>query len=167
MIVIKQIKAAKLRSAAMWYELQAAVEKVGKEIQADFEKTTATWEHQPKFEVETDVSENLAAMVSTDDKIFGYVDEGTRPHVIRAKNGKRLAFQWAGPGSYRAKTSPGVIGSTAGGPSGEMVYPVEVHHPGTKARHFDKMIRQKWEPRFKQRMEYAMRKAAKASGHGG
>ena len=166
-IVIKHIKPKLLNSAAMWYELQSAVEKIGPEIQKDFELTTATWKDKPEFEILTDVGADISVMVSTDDEIYGYVDKGTRPHIIRAKNGKRLAFQWAGPGSYRAKTSPGVLGSTSGGPSGDMTYPKEVHHPGTKARNFDKIIQKKWQSRFRQRMEYAMKKVARASGHGG
>ena len=42
-----------------------------------------------------------------------YIEEGTRPHKIRARNAKYLRF---------------VVG-------GQVVYAKEVHHPGTKAQH--------------------------------
>lgn len=169
-IVVKQIKPARLKVDAMRLELLNPMRDIGKEIKDDFELTTASWTHKPAFEVVraiASVGGTVEVMVATDDEVYTYVDKGTRPHIIRAKNGKRLAFQWAGPGSYRAKTAPGVLGSTSGGASGEMVYPMVVHHPGTKARNFDVIIQKKWQPRFKQRMEYAMKKVAKASGHGG
>jgi hypothetical protein len=165
-LVLKEIKASKLNEAAMWYELQAAIEKVADDIQDDFEKTTETWEHPVKFEKITDVSGNLSALVGTDDEIYGYVDKGTRAHRIYPKRpGGRLAFAWAGPGSYSAKTTPNVIGSQGGGASGDMVAFPYVNHPGTKARNFDKIIMKKWQPRFTRRMQDAMKRAAEKSGH--
>lgn len=165
-IVMKEIKPAKLNDQAMWYELQAAIVKVADEMEEDFDKTVETWEHSVKFEKLTDVSGTMSALVATDDEIYGYVDKGTRPHKIRPKKqGGRLRFQWAGPGSYHAKTTPNVIGSQSGGASGNMVAFPEVNHPGTKARNFDQIIARKWQPRFKRRMEDAMKRAAQASGH--
>jgi len=166
-IVLKEIKASKLNDAAMWHEFQTAILKIADEMEEDFEKTTDTWEHSVKFEKLTDVSENMSAMVATDDEIYGYVDKGTRPHAIFPKKpGGKLRFQWAGPGSYRAKTTVNVIGSQAGGSSGDMVVFPYVKHPGTKARNFDTIIMKKWQPKFKRRMEEAMKRAAQKSGHG-
>lgn len=80
-------------------------------------------------------------LVQTSDTPFVYVDQGTKPHVIRAKNVKRLAFQ----ANYTAKTSPRWIGSRAGGPSGPMVYTPEVHHPGTEPRLLSETVAEKWQ----------------------
>ena len=65
-------------------------------------------------------------------------EEGTRPHIIRPKRAKALRFQ---KGRYMPKTNPGgkfrgpgkVIG-------GKTVFAKQVHHPGTKPRHFTRRI---------------------------
>jgi len=103
--------------------------------------------------------------VFTDNEIYGYVNDGTRPHPIFPKKAKALAFQWGGKGSYTPKTTPRVIGSRAGGPSGPTVYRPYVQHPGTKGRHFDEEIEKLMQPRFKRAMEKAMSDARKKSGH--
>jgi hypothetical protein len=51
------------------------------------------------------------ARVYNDVSYAPYIEEGTRPHVIRARRGKALRF---------------VV-------DGRVVYAKEVHHPGTKA----------------------------------
>lgn len=55
-----------------------------------------------------------------------YVELGTRPHVIRPKNGKVLA--WPAKGSAR------LSGSTKRG--GSRIFARVVHHPGTKPQPF-------------------------------
>ena len=172
MIVAKAIKPARFNSLAFAYAIAAAANEAGKEIQKDFEATTKTWKHKPQFVKEVDVKTSpVQVLVGTDDEIYRYVDEGTKPHPIFAgiytgkSNKKALAFQWGGKGSYKAKTSPGVIGSRSGGPSGPFVAFPYVQHPGTKARNFDKMIQKKWTPRFKRLMEKAISTGAKKSGH--
>ena len=73
----------------------------------DFQTTTATWDHQVDFETaEPDAARRV---VGTDDEIYGYVNAGTRPHVIVA-HGKALAFGTGG----RPKSRPGYIGANAG-----------------------------------------------------
>lgn len=66
-------------------------------------------------------------------EVFGYVDKGTEPHIIRPIKASRLAFR----GGYSAKTQPianAHVGS--GQASGDMVYRDMVQHPGTEAREF-------------------------------
>lgn len=160
----KVIKPSRLRDDALRLELLNAMRRMGTKIKGDFEKTTATWKHKPKFEVLVSLKGvGPTVVVDTNDEIYRYVSEGTKPHVIRPRTpGGRLAFQ----GTYTAKTSPGVIGSTSGGSSGDMVYAREVHHPGTQARDFHKVISKEWQGKFKREMEEAMRKAARDTGHG-
>ena len=168
-ILVKEIKPSAMKVDAMALELVKGMREVGKEIQKDFEKTTKTWKHKPKFvqtfAIKPGVGPEL--LVGTDDEIYRYVDEGTKPHLIFAgiytgkSNKKALAF----PSKFGAKTKPGVIGSTAGMSGGPTVVRPYVSHPGTKARHFDKEIQKKWTKLYKRRMERAMAKAAKASGH--
>jgi hypothetical protein len=101
-------------------------------------------------------------LVGTDDEIYGYVNEGTKPHTIWAKNARTLAF----PSAYTPKTRPGHMTAGSGGASGPTVFAAEVHHPGTEARNFDKAIQKEWKPKFKRLMEQAMKTGATASGHG-
>ena len=168
-IVVKRIKPKRLKEDAMRLALLNPMRDFGKEIKKEFEETTKTWDHKVNFEILRSISSKWGTVevaVLTDDEIYGYVNEGTRPHIIRPKKrGGKLVFKWGGPGSYAAKTTPGVIGSTSGGQSGSTVAFPYVNHPGTKARNFSKIIKKKMEPRFKKKMEKAMAAAAIASGH--
>jgi len=64
----------------------------------DFHVTTQTWKHQPEFRIESSPGRRL---IYTDDEIYGWVDAGTRPHIIRPKGNKPLAFRYP----FKAKTS--------------------------------------------------------------
>ena len=168
-ILVKEIKPSAMKVDAMALELVKGMREVGKEIQKDFEKTTKTWKHKPKFvqtfAIKPGVGPEL--LVATDDEIYMFVNEGTKPHPIFAgiytgkSDKKALAFG----SKFGAKTKPGVIGSTAGMSGGKTVIRPYVQHPGTKARNFDKEIQKKWTKLYKRRMERAMAKAARASGH--
>ena len=109
-----------------------------KDVLTDFKTTTLTWQHKPEFEIVGSGVDDRT--VGTDDEIYGYVNDGTPAHVIRAKNAKVLKFTEF----YRAKTQPKVIGSNNGGPGGADIFRREVHHPGTTAREFDTEIESKW-----------------------
>ncbi len=107
--------------------------------QADFDTTVATWKTSVDFVIVK--TGDLSRAVGTNSEIYGYVNDGTRAHVIIARRGKRLKFR----AGYRAKTTPGDIGSTGGGASGPTVFAERVQHPGTTARKFDEVIQAKWE----------------------
>lgn len=160
-LVIKQIKPSRLRVDAMRLQLLNDMRKVGTGIKADFEKTTATWKTPVKFEEQISLSGGPQVEIFTLSKIYGYVDQGTRPHVIRPKKAKALRFQ----SGYKAKTTPGIIGSSAGGPFGDVVFSKAVNHPGNAPRNFSKEIQKIWTPKFKRAMEGTMSKVAKVSGH--
>jgi hypothetical protein len=161
-IVAKAIKPARMKDARLRAILLNKQRSVGNKIKKDFEKTTATWDKKPKFEVVmAQRPDGPEVAVWTDNEVYGFVNFGTEEHIIEPVNAKVLAF----PETYTAKTIPGVIGSQSGGSSGETVFAAYVLHPGTKARHFDREIARIWEPRFRREMEQGMRDAAKASGH--
>lgn len=107
----------------------------------DFEATTKTWKHGVEFGIKEQKDGYLVGPTGGATEIYGYVEGGTRAHLIVARRAKRLRFA---PG-YRAKTRPGFIGSTGGGSSGGAVFRRVVHHPGTKGRGFSKLIRAKWQ----------------------
>lgn len=95
-------------------------------------------------------------------EIFNWVNLGTRPHKIRAKNAPRLAFMWGGPGSYKAKTTPGGRSLKFGGPGavvgGTLHRPMEVNHPGTEPRDIDGYIQRKVQTKFKRAIQTAVKR---------
>jgi len=165
-IQIKVIKPQRFKDAAFKKAIKDAAKAAGTEMEKDFQKTVATWSRKPKFEKIVSIDPNVEVLVGTDNEVYGYVNDGTRPHLIFPKRAKALSFRWGGKGSYKPKTRPRFIGSMPGGPTGPRVARPYVQHPGTKAREFDKTIEKKWRSAFKRRMEQAMSAAAKASGHG-
>lgn len=132
---------------------ELGLEDAAKEALKDFEATTATWEHKPAFTMK---KFGDGYEIGTRDEIYGYVDLGTRPHIIRPRRAKRLRFS---PGS-RAKTSPGRIGSSSGKGGSGAVFAKQVNHPGNKPRGFSKLIKRKWESRLQQYIQKRIREAA-------
>jgi len=168
-VQVKAIKPEKLKEDKLRLELLNALRKAGTPMKQDFEKTTKTWKHKPKFEKSISLKQpGPTVSVGTEDEIYEYVNDGTPAHKIPKvpKVKGALRFRWGGKGSYKAKTKPGIIGSTPGGPRGPWVSFKQVQHPGTKARKFDEVIQKKWGPRFERLMDKAMADAAQASGHG-
>jgi hypothetical protein len=122
----------KLTHARWEQEMRPALEKFKKEL----ERPTATWEHKVAFTIRFEtVGTNLVGMVYTSDKIYRYLNDGTRPHLIRAKRpGGRLAFY---SGGFRPKTAPGSLWASAGSPATtNFRTPFAVNHPGTEARNW-------------------------------
>lgn len=134
----------------------------------EFEEVVSDWDHKPDFAARKYVNKGAIEVAvypaGKNKAIWRYVSEGTKPHVIRPKNAKALSFVWGGPGSYNPKTTPGPP-PTWGGPGtvtgGETVVRREVHHPGTKARNFEKYIADQYRPKFRKEIENAMKRGAR------
>jgi hypothetical protein len=166
MIVFKRITPRKFNDQAFQAELMPVMAKIKKGILKDFESTVDTWTHKPKFEtLEENSPNNLAVMVGTDDEIYGYVNNGTEPHTIVPVTAKALRFPWEGYGSHIPKTVPNWIGSFNERVPGTMVFRKSVHHPGTEARNFDKLIGEIWQAEFAREVKNAMERARRKSGH--
>lgn len=159
---MKAVLPKKVNFNAAMAELTKEMKDIHKDVDKDFDATVKTWEHSVRFDKEFESGRSrIRFSTMTSDPIYGYVSGGTRPHRIVPKRAKVLAF----PGTYTAKTAPGVIGSRSGGSSGETVYSKGVMHPGTKARNFPEAIEKKWRSPFPRRMKAAMGRAVKKSGH--
>lgn len=129
--------------------IQNGLDASAKAVKVDFGVTTQTWKKKPEFAIaETDDGR----IVGTEDEIYGYVNDGTRPHIIEAKNGKSLAF--GVPSS--PKTAVRVIGSSAGSRGSVTIKRKRVRHPGTDARKFDEVIAEKWQEQFPVTMQRAL-----------
>ncbi len=94
---------------------------------------------------------------------FRWLNEGTKPHVIRAKRAKYLHFRTG----YQAGSRPGAVDThRAGKAEGDWVRKQSVKHPGFPARNWSQLIVDAHQGPFRAWMEAAMRQAAKASNHG-
>jgi len=159
MTKLKMVKPNRFKKEAFETEFQAVPPVVAESALDDFKSTVETWEKKPEFTVHVT---KYTFTISTVDEIYGMVNDGTPPHVIRPrKPGGVLAFKAA----YKPKTIPNFIGSKPGGGSGETVFVKEVNHPGTVARNFVETIRKKTKPIFAELLQEAMSKGAKNSGH--
>jgi hypothetical protein len=139
--------------------IEAGNRKTTKLTQRDLESTVRTWDHKVKFEVVEDRSGgDYSLTAGTDDKIYGYVNDGTKPHVIKAKKSRFLSF--AG-GPYKAKTRVGMIGSRPGGASGAKVVAQQVNHPGFPGRNFIAVIAKRRQKTLEQETTQNIAKVAR------
>ena len=154
-VLIKPIKPKKLNEAAMRQALRHAEERVGRVLVKDFQETTKTWEHPVLFKVHTHVRKGdyeVSVEISTDDEIWWYVNEGTKPHESWAgiytgrSNKKVLAFASA----FTPKTKPGSTQSGSGMKGETDTFRPYVNHPGTEARDFTGQIRKRREKWWKE-----------------
>ncbi len=131
------------------------------------EMTTRFWKTPLKWTVKVDVNSSrwkLTLIMKGPGELitrWRYVDEGTRPHIIRPRRAKRLRFQ----SGYSAGSSAGQLFTSRGGASGATVFRPYVKHPGTKARNWSRVIARETEKPLTSWMEAAMKKAARDSGH--
>jgi hypothetical protein len=113
-----------------------------KAIKVDFALPAATWEH--KVSVSISSPSPYTREITVDDEVYAMLNEGTRAHEIRPRPGGILRFQTP----FRAKTVPNEIRSNKGALGNVTVWSHGVHHPGTKARNWDRVIGKKWQERI-------------------
>ena len=154
-IETKVIKPKKIAIDAIRIELEKAVTWEGDAILKEYEKTTQTWQHKPEFEVLPEVSDTeVTVLVGTDDKIYKFIDEGTRVRYAT------LSKDW------QSKTKPGIIGSVPG--RGRVLFVSKKRpRPGIEARRFTQIIQSRRKRPFQRAMIKAMKKGAdKANARG-
>lgn len=144
-------------------------EKAGKDwaegVNQDFARSHRDFSAKSKPQHKTAVKatpRRITVTVEITGKIYQFVHDGTKPHPIRAKRGKKLAFQ----SGYRPKTAVGYIASFPGGPFGPVAYAQQVDHPGFRGRQQSKAIKANQEKPFFDEMEEALKKSVKECGHG-
>lgn len=161
-VKLKVLKPQTLKQKEMRLELLNGLRAAARAVEKDYKATVSTWNKKPKFETVIALGKTKAEfLVGTDDPIYRYVDEGTKPHIIRPRRAKVLRFS----SGYTPKTQPNVIGSSAGGASGSEVFSAVVNHPGTEPRNFSKVINLKHKVSFKKIMHESMRRARAKSGN--
>lgn len=126
-----------------------------------FEAVTSDWKRKPNFKVLTIITPTelgyAVIAIGENSDIWQYVDEGTRPHIIRPKSPEKpLAFR----GNYSARTAPiakAHVGS--GQSSGAWVKTFVVFHPGSDARLFAETYLKDNTTERRRRIENALRRA--------
>lgn len=107
-------------------------------VRKDYEQTVQGWEHPAEFMITEQGDGSIT--VTTDDKVWRYVDKGTPPHVITPKRGKVLVFGVGG----KPKTTPGRLRSGGGSKGSMVIIRPRVNHPGTAPRDFTALIMKRW-----------------------
>lgn len=143
-------------------ELVAEVSDIMNEVYYLLRSNVSSWTHKPRFRVLVRVTPvRIDANITPEGRhaaIFVYVDQGTEPHLIRAKTpGGKLKFRTG----YSAKTAaPARAQVGSGRATGGWVATEEVQHPGTEAREFMQTYMDQVDRTYRRRIENAMRRAA-------
>lgn len=129
----KMIDTAKLRR-----NIDAALKRASSVVAGDFNKTTATWSHKPKFAKKGPAWRYKARqlLVSTTHAQYAWVSLGTKKHFIKPTKAKALRWR----SGYKAKTRSGVIGSSPGGRTGPWRHSKGHKVKGIEARKFQTAI---------------------------
>ena len=129
------------------------------------DKVVESWKNKPTFQARKYIRPDKFSVTvfPTGDaaEIYTYVDQGTRPHLIMAKNVPYLKFRTG----YSPKTLPNparvVIHPQGGKSTGPWVSAKVVHHPGSEPRKFSEAIARDIEPEFKRVIENTFRAIAR------
>lgn len=124
-----------------------------------FQATTRTWKHQPAFIPSPTVR---GWKIDTNSQIYQWVDQGTRPHIISAKNAPFLTFRYP----YQAATKPRWISSRQAALGKNWARKKSVNHPGTEARNFTDEIMKRIQTRAANKVREALNQASYGMGAG-
>lgn len=158
-IKLEAVKPAYLPSSKEYVEvMQRAAHKSANASLRDLKATTRTWQHRVDFGVSVQETDQLYSVTAgTDDTIYGYVDDGTRPHIIRPRRSRYLSFRVGG----RSKTRPNVINSSSGSQGQDWRRAYFVLHPGSGARNFTRIIAKRRQKSFDQDVAQGIAKIAR------
>jgi len=149
---------AKRKSPRMQQVIDGVMFQEAREIKKDYERTTRTWKTKVTFVIKKE--SDFRYLVSTSNRIYGYVDQGTRAHPIYPRRAKALRFNTRG---FRAKTSPNTLVAYAGSPAKPpTAFRKKVNHPGFKGRFFTKRLAEKSRKRFAKKLQNAIAKALRS-----
>lgn len=139
-------------------ELAKAIEETIDEADKQFARTYRTWEHQPTFEKEMKVSDKeiegsvLTSGDGSSDNPYPFVEKGTRVRYARMSQ------------DFVSKTQPGLISSRRGR-GGAIRVDKSKPLPGIEARGWEERIAKIQKLRLKTRLNKAMGRYVKKSGH--
>lgn len=164
--VFKAIKPKKLKVDAIRLEILNALRAEGRDQKKELKKTVTGWRgEKPDFESLIGLERPpggasvLTGPTGSTKAVNKWVwtDQGTKPHIIRARRVPRLRFQTG----YVPSTTPGKFTSRRSRRFGPVVRPRAVRHPGTKARNWTTILQKRRRRPFTKRMIRAMQKGSK------
>ena len=169
-LLLRNIRAGKRRALLtdlnniVRKELERALDnEVKPALVKSHEIIVAGWKNKPNFQTRKYIRPDKISMTvfPTGDNadIYTYVDQGTRPHIIRPVRAKMLRFRTG----YQPKTLARPARTVAGGgtTTGPEVRALLVHHPGSEAREFSRTIAEDIKPDFEKIIEQAFRRVSR------
>lgn len=152
----KPIGGAKIDSSKFRKIVREEAMSIAADMMLDLMVATATWKHNVKFKRIVDAKTDIVTIVvGSDDKIWGFVNQGTKEHIVLPRNKPMLWFR----NTYTAKTIPGVLTSKPGGASGIWVSSKGTIPKGIKPRKFDEALQKRWKTKFPKRIEAVVTRA--------
>lgn len=158
--LVKGLKPKKLKIDKVRLRILNELRAEGKAIKAEFEKTTATWKGtKPTFTFAIGLTGQDAIVLigpagSTEGaQKWVRLDEGTKPHIIKAKNVPNLIFRT----KFSPKTKVKTFSSSAGSIAPPWRATPQVRHPGIEARDWTGEIAKRRRKKFTQRIIKAAR----------
>lgn len=142
-------------------DLKAVAETYALQLRSQHESVVRDWVHRTTFRHRVSVSkrqvQSIVYPTGKHAKLYQWVDEGTKAHLIKPKKkGGLLRFRLG----YSARTSPiAKFNVGTGRASGRWTSARIVHHPGTKARQFSKTFNRDVLPEMRRDIENAIRRA--------
>lgn len=129
-----------LDDAAIERAIENTLSMAAAAVEVDFNVTAKTWTHKPDFKI---ARARGLRRIYTEDRIYGYVNRGTRVrHAVMV------------PG-FRPKSRKGFIGANMGR-GGAVVVSRKIVRPGIEAREFDVAIADKWRDEFPDQLQRAI-----------
>ena len=141
-------------------EMRNGLQEIGEEWRAHYLRVVQQWSNKPQFTSRVRVPEKntITLYVFAEGEnalIWGYVDKGTKPHIIRSKGDYPLRFR----GGYSARTQPVAQYNQGDGRAhGQWVSKYQVNHPGNEARKFGEDAEKKIRPKFDRVLNNAIRR---------
>lgn len=158
----KAILASEINIAVYVKEFSKELEKEGLIHRQLLGKTVSTWKNKPVFKTTLKPSISalhmLTAPTGSEKAIrqWVWVNYGTKPHTIKAKNAPNLVFRTG----YVAASTPGKFKSDRHFRFGPRRRTKKVRHPGIDARDWTGIIYERRQSKFERRMATAMHRAA-------
>lgn len=141
------------------FEVTQELIATGQELKTSNDKVVRDWQHKVTFRAQYSKSAAIRSVKvvaqGRNKNLWGWIDLGTKPHIIRAKNKPFLAFQTG----YSARTAPvAKFNQGTGQKFGAWRRKKEVNHPGTKARKFTETFLKELSPAFPDRIQAAVKR---------
>ncbi len=132
-IGLDQLEQGILPFSSVLHSVEAGLDLAANQVKEKMLEPTSTFSIRPVVEIE---KAPLKREIFTTDQKYIWLDQGTRPHVIEARNPRgRLKFQGRTP-----KTTPFNFTASQGGSNGEVQFAKRVQHPGTDPRGWTELI---------------------------